>query len=207
VRITKVIVFFTTNPTKLVLQFSEFSKISYVIYKDQQNCNTIEDVVLRRGPATFQSLTHIPLDRTKLPGKTWGLAMPPLAVGAARLRPIPASRRRSRPASGWARLGAHLGRRGGRGSRGGSPTRACGGCRRGRPRQLVVTVRRMFCWATRDPGGAIGPRECARELGRSGCNGNGRRRGCSGGGNGGMEEAVAHGEGERGWFYRRARSW
>jgi hypothetical protein len=27
VRITKVVVFFTTNPTKLVLQFSEFSKI------------------------------------------------------------------------------------------------------------------------------------------------------------------------------------
>jgi hypothetical protein len=34
-------------------------------------------------PITFQSLTHIPLDCTKLPGKTWGLAMPPLAVGGS----------------------------------------------------------------------------------------------------------------------------
>jgi hypothetical protein len=44
-------------------------------------------------------------------------------------------------------------------------------------------------------------------LGGSGCKGNGQRRGCSGGGgNGGMEEAVARGEREMGQFYRRARS-
>jgi hypothetical protein len=43
-------------------------------------------------------------------------------------------------------------------------------------------------------------------LGGSGCKGNGRRRRCSGGGNGGMEEPVARGEGERGRFYRHARS-
>jgi hypothetical protein len=73
------------NPTKLVLQFSEFSTIFYEIYKNRQNCNTIEDVVLRRDPVTFQSLTHLPLDRTKLPGKTWGLAMGSLAVGGGGL--------------------------------------------------------------------------------------------------------------------------
>jgi hypothetical protein len=34
-RITKVVVFFTTNPTKLVLHFSEFSTILYEFYKIQ----------------------------------------------------------------------------------------------------------------------------------------------------------------------------
>jgi hypothetical protein len=91
VRIKKVVVFITTNPTKLVLQFSEFSTIFYAIYKNQQNCKTIEDVVLRRDPVTFQSLTHPPLDHTKLPGKTWGLAMGSLAVGGGGFAGIPAA--------------------------------------------------------------------------------------------------------------------
>jgi hypothetical protein len=50
VRITKVVVFFTTNPRKLVLQFSEFSTIFYTFYKFLQICNTIEDVLLHRDP-------------------------------------------------------------------------------------------------------------------------------------------------------------
>jgi hypothetical protein len=50
VSITKVVVFYTTNPTKLVLHFSEFSMIFYAFYKFQQNGCTIEDVTLRRGP-------------------------------------------------------------------------------------------------------------------------------------------------------------
>jgi hypothetical protein len=97
VRIIKVIVFSTMNPTKLVLHFSELSTIFYTFYKFLQNCNTIEDELCTGTPVTFRSLTHIPLYCTKLSGKTWGIAMPPLAVGAARLRPIPASRRLSRP--------------------------------------------------------------------------------------------------------------
>jgi hypothetical protein len=32
-------------------------------------------------PRAFQSVTNVPLDCTKLPEKTWGLAMPPLAMG------------------------------------------------------------------------------------------------------------------------------
>jgi hypothetical protein len=40
-KITKVVVFFTMNPTKLSLQFSEFSTIFYAIYKILQNSNTI----------------------------------------------------------------------------------------------------------------------------------------------------------------------
>jgi hypothetical protein len=89
-----------------------------------------------------------------------------LAEGAEWLRPIPTSRRRSRPGKrlgstrssprvdGWSELGQ-------RGCRRGGSTTAGGGCRGG----SGETARRMFCWATRDPWGAIGPRECARELG------------------------------------------
>jgi hypothetical protein len=54
VRITKVVVLFTRNPTKYVLQFSEFSKIFYTFYKFLQNCNTIEDALLRRDPVKIQ---------------------------------------------------------------------------------------------------------------------------------------------------------
>jgi hypothetical protein len=50
VSITKVVVFSTTNPTKLVLHFSEFSTIFYAFYKFQQNGSTIKDVSLRLGP-------------------------------------------------------------------------------------------------------------------------------------------------------------
>jgi hypothetical protein len=47
VSITKVIVFSTTNSTKLSLHFSEFSTIFYAFYKFQQLEDTIEDVILR----------------------------------------------------------------------------------------------------------------------------------------------------------------
>jgi hypothetical protein len=47
VRITKVVVFFTKNPKKLVLHFSEFSKILYTFYNFQPNGYTIEVTVLR----------------------------------------------------------------------------------------------------------------------------------------------------------------
>jgi hypothetical protein len=36
-RMTKVVEYFTTNPTKLVLNFSEFSMILYAIYKIQES--------------------------------------------------------------------------------------------------------------------------------------------------------------------------
>jgi hypothetical protein len=44
---TKVVVFSTMNPTKLVLHFSEFSPIFYGIYKNQQIEFTIEVAILR----------------------------------------------------------------------------------------------------------------------------------------------------------------
>jgi hypothetical protein len=43
------------------------------------------------APITFQSLTHVPLDCTKLPEKTWGLTIGSLAVGGGRLTGIPAA--------------------------------------------------------------------------------------------------------------------
>jgi hypothetical protein len=67
---------------------------------------------------------------------------------------------------------------------------AGGGCRGG----SGETARRMFCWATHDPGGAIGPRECARELGLQ------RERpeeGVTGGGGNGRVEARWRAEGRR----------
>jgi hypothetical protein len=50
VSITKVAGFFTANPTKLTLHFSEFSTILYEFYKIQQITTTIEDSLLRPGP-------------------------------------------------------------------------------------------------------------------------------------------------------------
>jgi hypothetical protein len=40
-RITKVVGYFTLNPTKLVLNFSDFSVIFYAIYKNQEITLTI----------------------------------------------------------------------------------------------------------------------------------------------------------------------
>jgi hypothetical protein len=40
-RITKVVGYFTANPTKLVLHFSDFSAIFYAIYNNQQDGFTI----------------------------------------------------------------------------------------------------------------------------------------------------------------------
>jgi hypothetical protein len=47
---TKVVVLFTTNPTKLSLHFSKFSTIFYAIYNFQQIGYTIEDALLRLDP-------------------------------------------------------------------------------------------------------------------------------------------------------------
>jgi hypothetical protein len=49
-RITKVVGYFTTNPTKLVLHISDFSVIFYAIYKNQQTHFTILVALLQGGP-------------------------------------------------------------------------------------------------------------------------------------------------------------
>jgi hypothetical protein len=50
VSITKVVVFFITNPTKLGFNFSELSTIFNAVYKFQQKEYTIDDITLRLGP-------------------------------------------------------------------------------------------------------------------------------------------------------------
>jgi hypothetical protein len=54
---TKVVVFFTRNPTKLDLHFYVFFTIFYEIYKNQQNNITIQDSNFQPGPWKF-SQTH-----------------------------------------------------------------------------------------------------------------------------------------------------
>jgi hypothetical protein len=50
VRITKVVGYFTTNPIKFVLHFSDFSMIFDAIYKNQQTHFTILVALLHGGP-------------------------------------------------------------------------------------------------------------------------------------------------------------
>jgi hypothetical protein len=86
VKITKVLVFFTANPIKLVLQFSEFSMIFYTFYKFLQICNTIEDVHLRRDPYNF-SKSHTCTPRLhKTPRKDLGACNWVLGRGRRRAR-------------------------------------------------------------------------------------------------------------------------
>jgi hypothetical protein len=51
----KVVGFFTTNPTKLGLYFSDFSTILYEFYKIQQFHLDLEETVLRTGPRILQT--------------------------------------------------------------------------------------------------------------------------------------------------------
>jgi hypothetical protein len=79
----------------------------------QKSAKSLKMYFCAGAPRTFQSLTNVPLDCTKLPEKTWGLAMPPLAMGAARLWLIPVSRRHSRPGKRLGSTRSSARRRGG----------------------------------------------------------------------------------------------
>jgi hypothetical protein len=84
---TKVVGFFTTNPTKLGLHFSDFFTILYEFYKIQQITYTIWDSLLRPGPwKVFQIHTHAPGSR-KTPWKERGRRNWVLAHGGWRFRP------------------------------------------------------------------------------------------------------------------------
>jgi hypothetical protein len=85
VSITNVVVFFTTNPTKLVLHFSEFPTIFYTFYKFLHKEYTIEDSFCTGVLRIFYSLTDRPLVCTKHPIKKSGLAIGPLAMGGGGL--------------------------------------------------------------------------------------------------------------------------
>jgi hypothetical protein len=97
VSITEVVVFFTTNPTKLDLQYSEFSTIFYTFYKFPQICNTIEVPPFTRVPRKNQTFADGSLVGTKHPIKKSGLAIGPLAMGGGGLAGIRRLRRRSQP--------------------------------------------------------------------------------------------------------------
>jgi hypothetical protein len=58
-RITKVVVYFATNPTKLVLNFYDFSVIFYVIYKNRPNHFTIGVNLLQGGPRKDSLLCNV----------------------------------------------------------------------------------------------------------------------------------------------------
>jgi hypothetical protein len=89
--ITKVVVFFTMNPEKLVLQLSEFSTIFYAFYKFLQKVFPIEDPSFNRVPRNIPRLTDRPLICTKHPARRSRLAIEPLAMGGGRLAGIPAA--------------------------------------------------------------------------------------------------------------------
>jgi hypothetical protein len=91
VSITKVVVFFTTNPTKFSLHFFEFSTIFYAFYKFLQTGNTIEDSIRTEVPGIFYNLTDRSLVCTKHPTKKSGLATEPLAMGGGGLAGNPAA--------------------------------------------------------------------------------------------------------------------
>jgi hypothetical protein len=55
------------NPKKLLLHFSDFSVILYAIYKNQENCNTIGDILLQGGPRKETFLCNVAPGR----GQRW----------------------------------------------------------------------------------------------------------------------------------------
>jgi hypothetical protein len=84
-RITKVVGYFTTNPTKAVLHFSDFSVICYAIYKNQEITFTIGVHLLQQGPWKEISLCNV------APGRGW----------PARVSQIPARFAGVWPGKGW----------------------------------------------------------------------------------------------------------
>jgi hypothetical protein len=60
-RISKVVGYFTKNPKKLVLHFSDFSVIFYTIYKNQSKLKYYLRTTLQLGPQSFLGFTTIPL--------------------------------------------------------------------------------------------------------------------------------------------------
>jgi hypothetical protein len=94
-RIATVVRFFTTNPTKLSLHFSEFSTIFYAFYNVQQFTTTIEDSLCTGVPRNIQNITAMHLSLCKEGGsRNWvpghgGSAAPPIP---ARPTALPAGR-------------------------------------------------------------------------------------------------------------------
>jgi hypothetical protein len=71
----KVIGFFTTNPTKLGLHFSDFCTIFYGFYKIQPNFLLLKFPLYTGVPGLLCRFTTMPSIHTKHPGKKEGDAM------------------------------------------------------------------------------------------------------------------------------------
>jgi hypothetical protein len=93
VNIIKVVVFFTTKLTKLVLHFSDFSTILYGFYKFLQKSNTIPEHSFKQAPRSFKMLTQIPSVCDVVLRKIWEHAMQSQGAGRRRSGQIPANRR------------------------------------------------------------------------------------------------------------------
>jgi hypothetical protein len=101
--------FFTTNPTKLSLHFSDFSTIFYGLYKILQNSNTIWDSLLHWGPGISAGSQRCPYFADKTSEVFLTSQCRPWGVG---WRGSPEFRRsggRGRPGTGGWRSGERLG--------------------------------------------------------------------------------------------------
>jgi hypothetical protein len=88
------------NPTKLVWHFSELSTIFCAIYKNQQNCNTVDVTVFCCGPGSFCRFTTMPLLCTKLPKKSQTLQCRPRAPAGGGPAKFRRTAGRGRPGAG-----------------------------------------------------------------------------------------------------------
>jgi hypothetical protein len=91
VSITNVAVFFTTNPTKFVLQFSKFSTNFYTFYKFQQVVNTIEVSFCTGDLRSFGCLTGRSSLCMEAPRKIRGFTIGSLGSAGGAGGRIPAS--------------------------------------------------------------------------------------------------------------------
>jgi hypothetical protein len=133
VSITKVVEFFTTNPTKLSLHFSEFSTIFYGIYKIQPKVKHYLRTNFHRGPWKFLQIHNHTLTLHKTPPEiSQTLQCSPRAPAGGGPAKFRRTGGRDRPGAGGERpsgpwdsipvLGLGRGTTGGRGRRSGAVT-------------------------------------------------------------------------------------
>jgi hypothetical protein len=92
-RITKVVAFVTTNPTKLGLHLSEFSTNFYEFSKFQLIPNTIWDQTCTQVPGNKLRSQNYPYFAAWPLGRMWALQLGPRGTGRRRSGQIPANRR------------------------------------------------------------------------------------------------------------------
>jgi hypothetical protein len=106
-RITKVVVFLTTNLTKLGLHFSDFSTILYEFYNIQQITYTIWESNFAQAPGTFHYFTYMPSVYKNNPGKIREPAIGSLGQAAGDPCRIPARSGRGQRGEGGGGPVAH----------------------------------------------------------------------------------------------------